>query len=130
MGGTAVGDCDSADEVDMMSGVAVDDCTSVESEGVDEVGMARGNAATGEDGDAGIGVAGIGVSGITITKGGAEVGKYEGEVQSIVGDKIGDDAGVVEIRADGRCRRLYGLILPHTLANFLPPNIAPAKSMS
>ena len=121
-----------------MSGVAVDDCTSVESEVVDEVGMARGNAATGEDGDAGIGVAGIGVSGITITKGGAEVGKYEGEVQSIVGDKIGDDAGdkigddagVVEIRADGRCRRLYGLILPHTLANFLPPNIAPAKSMS
>ena len=109
MGGTAVGDCDSADEVDMMSGVAVDDCTSVGSEGVDDVGMARGHAAIGEDGDAG-----ICVSGITITEGGAEVGKYEGEVQFIVGDKIGDDAsekigddvGVVKIRADGRCRRL------------------------
>ena len=81
-----------------MSGAAVGDCNSVESEGADEVGMARGNAATGEDG-----AAGMGVSGMIITEGGAEVGEVEGEVQLIVGDEIGGDvAGDVEIGCCGR----------------------------
>ena len=113
MSGAAVGDCDGADEVDMMS---------VESEGVDEVGMANGNASNGEDA-----AAGVGVSGIIMTEGGAEVGKDEGEVQSIAGDEIGDGAGDAEIRC---CGRIYGFVLPHTLASFLPPNTALAKLMS